>query len=107
MNHGDIKRCKRQLNYIIGQLTGAPRTDVATHVTAHNFGTEFQDRWTAWMADTLYQALVDYSVGEWVLAFRGLLQAKEYAGRLGGFPGSELQDICIALQNAVESKIRA
>jgi hypothetical protein len=62
-------------------------------------------RFRAWLTDSLLFAL-NHVANEPVLAFRGLMQAHEYKGRLGGFwPGPVTADCAGLLRNAIEAAL--
>jgi hypothetical protein len=68
---------------------------------------ETRQRFTRWLGESLAWAIREHLAGRPVHAMRGLLQAKEYLGRIGGFyPTPVTHDAAIALQNAIEDDLR-
>jgi hypothetical protein len=66
-----------------------------------------RQRFTRWLGESLVWAIREYLAGRPVYAMRGLLQAKEYLGRIGGFyPSPVTHDAAIALQNAIEDDLQ-
>jgi hypothetical protein len=80
-----------------------PRVDRQIPI-CHPFATP-ADQWRVWCADSLLWAFEEWSNGDALHAFRGLLQAKEYIGRLGFAPGT-LSDAYSVLRNLMEDVIR-
>lgn len=86
-----------------------PTTRDACPVTAHEYETP-RERWSAWCADSLHTGWQDFARGDVKYAWRGLLQARQYAALATGstlWPSSVLEDAYIALQNAVEATVFA
>lgn len=65
-----------------------------------------KQRFTRWLGESLAWALAEQQAGRYREAMRGLLQAREYLGRIGGFwPSPIAHDAAIALQNELESRL--
>lgn len=65
-----------------------------------------QTKWLAWAAHALWRAFRDIEAGDDLLAFRGLLLAKEYKGHRGGFLNSPMSDALGTLRNYCEALIK-
>ena len=64
-------------------------------------------RFSMWLGESLALAWKDIAQGETLLAFRGLLQVKEYVGRIGGYPPGYIADAILALRNELEAAVQA
>lgn len=75
-------------------------------VTFHEYAP--RDKWSVWAASALWRAFKDLSDPREgaLLAFRGLLLAKEYRGSNGGFLPAHLSDALMALRNHLETYFR-
>lgn len=66
-----------------------------------------KDRYTAWLAESIVWTIVRIRAGDNREAIRGLLQASDYCGRIGGYwPTTHLGDAFIALRNHFEDALR-
>ncbi len=86
--------------YRILESTGA----TADTVLSHQFATD-KARFEAWTAESILYAL---QAKTQVARLRGLLQAKEYVGRLGGWcpGGGTLSDAMTWIQHQVEDELK-
>lgn len=67
-----------------------------------------KDRFTCWLADSLLYAMSELTRTrgtDWRVVLRCWGQAREYAGRIGGFPESGLADALVWLQNELEKHV--
>lgn len=64
-------------------------------------------RFKRWLFESLLCALADLESGDAVLAFRSILAAREYLGRIGGFyPTPVSHDCAIHVQQEIERCLR-
>lgn len=64
-----------------------------------------EERYRAWLWDSLLTGCRAFERGDVVLALRCLLQVASYEGKLGGFPGPSAGDGYNALKAAIERRI--
>ena len=103
MSPDDIARYKRAMAYRMSAVWGLePATP---RVLSYDYPSA-KDRYDAWLHDSLYTAFDDLEKGDVLLAFRGLLLARQYVGMCGGFnPGGHSGDAAGALRNEIERVI--
>lgn len=69
---------------------------------------ERPERMRRWCCEALREGLRELAAGDWLVAFRCLLQAHRYAGAVGThWPTPVAHDVAIALQCEIEHKLRA
>jgi hypothetical protein len=68
---------------------------------------EGPEQWPVWCAHSIVRAFRDLNDGNTMFAFRGLLQAREYRGRCGGFNTAPVADALSSLQNEIETLVSA
>jgi hypothetical protein len=95
--------------YYIRRLAGElAREDVPRVDRQIPFDLRFEtpaDQWRVWCLDSTLWAVEEYQAGRALFAFRGLLQAQEYRGRMG-WPTSLIADALSTLRNLIEDEIR-
>lgn len=74
-------------------------------ILTHTFDSD-RERFEAWAVESMLFSARQLRIGDRVAAMRGLFQAFEYRGRLGGFmPGPHLSDALAELKSQLELSI--
>ncbi len=100
LSHRDIAYWIRACDHTI-RACGYDGDLDSAGITCHKYDTD-SDKWLAWAAHALWRAYKDIEAGDDLLAFRGLLLAKEYKGSRGGFLNAPMTDAILDLRNHCE-----